>query len=477
MPVEGRIREISLLPGPAPSDALHQAMEAEPSMVRAAPSPAWPTPEPPPARPVALDPPGGLDALLAPAKAGEAASIDPEKAAPVPVASFLAGVIAGCLERVAMLARHRSERPLAARPRAEGRLLAQIDALAQAGASPADLASFWAGEGEEDPWITWAVVFALASFDGAEPLAAIADLVEALPDDDPSPGSLAAEALLVAPHPHVALLARDLARSDSPAARAAAIEVRSRQGGVDGPAALEALADAHPLPAMAALRALARTELPYVPSALRAALRHPDARVAREASRTVAVLGHRDAYLEARADASLAAKLGPAAVELLVGAGDLADLPVLQSIVRRAPASAEQLDAVARFGHPATWAYLAHYLDHDTLGEPAQRALFTLFGPLVPDARELRPASLRDALSRAEIAPDVRLRRGRPWSLEAVAAECARDDLTRRDLDLRLDELRAHGVAAGLDTALWGRPAASSLASLVARPFPARAPR
>src|SRR4051812_19965568 len=61
-------------------------------------------------------------------------TIDHERASPEPVEYLYQSVIGGCFERMTMLARHREERSLESRPRTEMRLLAQVDAIAAAGA-------------------------------------------------------------------------------------------------------------------------------------------------------------------------------------------------------------------------------------------------------------------------------------------------------------------------------------------------------
>jgi hypothetical protein len=64
-------------------------------------------------------------------------TIDP---APVPVHQHYAAVIAGCLERMAMLSRHRDERPWREHESIEARLLAQARAVVEARASGASTA-------------------------------------------------------------------------------------------------------------------------------------------------------------------------------------------------------------------------------------------------------------------------------------------------------------------------------------------------
>src|SRR6185437_11540940 len=292
----GARRELERVPDPPVEPAAHVAMGATPRVVRPAPRPpgaalapaAEGAPSPAPL-PSPIDDPAALDALLGarPANAPPV-SIDARRAAPVAIAAFHAGVVADCLERAAMLARHRDERPLRERPRAEARLLAQIDAIAAAGASPDDLVAFWEDEGADDPWMIWPVAFALGSFEGRAPLLAAADLLERLPDDAGEAAALAAEALVLAPHPHLPALARDLLRSRRPLARATSVEVLSRRGLLDPERALALLDDASPCVVSAALRALARgfgggDHDPPIPAKVAALVDHEDHEVCWEA--------------------------------------------------------------------------------------------------------------------------------------------------------------------------------------------------
>jgi hypothetical protein len=391
-------------------------------------------------------------------------AIDAERADAVPVPSHYAGVIADCLERMTMLARHRDQRPLRERKGIEARLVAQVDAIVEAGVSVAELLAFWEEAAEDDPWVTWAVVFMLGSLEGPTPLAAIGELAHALPEDTDHHALIAADALRAAPHPDREELGRALLRSARPPARAVAVELLSRLGLLGMQTALDMLDDAHPAPKAAALRAVAR--LPEPEPALqrvRACLAHGDPSVAWEAARALTLSGERDAYLDVRDGRPLADKLGSKALEVLVLAGALDDLTTMQRLVRRVPLSAEVLSAVARFGHPAAWAFLVHGLDRPELADDAERALVTLFGPLVTGEHEHNPAAWREALRRTEIPEGTRWRRGQPWSAQVVLAECASGELSRREIELRQDELRARtGRPASADLAAWGSAATSS---------------
>jgi hypothetical protein len=137
----------------------------------------------------------------------------------------------------------------------------------------------------------------------------------------------------------------------------------------------------------------------------------------------------------------------------MVLAGALDELATMQRLVRRVPLSIEVLSAVACFGHPAAWAFLVHGLNRPKLADDEQCALVTLFGPLVTGEHEHDPAAWRDALRRAEIPEGTRWRRGQLSSARVVLAECASGELSRREIELRQDELRTRigrGVSADL---------------------------
>src|SRR5690606_29025306 len=135
--------------------------------------------------------------------------------------------------------------------------------------------------------------------------------------------------------------------------------------------------------------------------------------------------------------------LGPRALELLVLAGHHDDVPLVQRLVRRLEPTAKLLDAVARLGHPGTWAFLAHFLGDPILEDDAVAALRVTFGDLVPEDARRDPERWEKAIGAMRLSPSRHLRRGRDWSPAVVAAECADDSLSRFDVERRLDELRA----------------------------------
>lgn len=75
------------------------------------------------------------------------------------------------------------------------------------------------------------------------------------------------------------------------------------------------------------------------------------------------------------------------------------------------------LDAVARFGHAGTWAFLANYLVDPMLAPAASRALATLFGDCVSGDDRLDANVWELAIAKLGLDPRNRYRRGRVWSI------------------------------------------------------------
>jgi hypothetical protein len=443
-----------------------RATRERPALLRARERVRAPREEAVPTPPPSLDVESLIASFLgASSPSVEPVRIDKAKAAPVPEEAFLAAVVVGALERMAMLARHRSERPLGERPRIEARLLAQMDAIAEAGATPEELGAFAEGEGPKDPWMTWAAMFTLGSLEGEASLRAVEALIEGEALAGAEQAASMAEALLVAPHPGLPALARGLLASESPLGRVVGLEVLSRRGLLEPESASAAFEHSSPLVASAAIRAIARQERTAAAiMRITPGLRRPEREVAWEAARTLTRWGDRAAYLDVREGGPLATVLGPRALEILVMAGDLEDIAPFTELVRRVPATAEVLDAIARFGHPDSGAYLVHWLSEDGLARAASQALETLFGPLVGASDRGRPAAWREALALREPSTGIRCRRGLPWSAAAAFAECTSGGRPRQEIERRLDELAARtGVAAHVDLALWGPDAVTSL--------------
>ncbi|EYF05998.1 hypothetical protein [Chondromyces apiculatus] len=386
-----------------------------------------------------------------------------------PIEAFYSDILAGCLERLGMFLRHRREFPLAERPEIEARLLAQLDAIAEAGARPGALALQAEEDGEDDPWMVAAGALALAACEGPAFADELLDLLAAHEGGEDTLATVA-EALVIAPHRAPVAVFSRLTGHASPFARAAGVEAASRLGLLAPEVLSRALGDTEPRVLAAALRALARgpRDDAAIPRA-RALLRASDPAPAWEAARLLSLWGLPDAYDDVRQGGPLARAFGPRALEILVLRGSPADLAAAQAIVRRAPPTEDLLDAVARLGSPGSWAWLVHHLDDPELDDAAAAALVTLFGPAVPEDDLLKASAWRDALPRLGVDLGGRYRSGQPWSLHAVAAECASEDLSAAAVVLRLDEFTAHtGRPHTVELAAFGAEPRAALAALTA---------
>ncbi|MGH7298219.1 MAG: hypothetical protein ACRELB_24990, partial [Polyangiaceae bacterium] len=289
-------------------------------------------------------------------------------------------VVVACAENVAMLARHRDERPAWERPENEQALLFNVEAIGASGGQCARIIVDWWSK-SDDPWKTWAAVFTLACFPEADVLEAILRGLEELPADATHHAPAAAEALLVAPHPHVPELAKDLCASPNPIARAVGIEFLGRRKLLTPQEVRHHGRDANVAVLAAAIASAGVLPPNWAPTFLEPYLRCPEPVVAWRAAQQLTHLHQVAPYYYLRRDECAA--LGSKALEVLVQFGDASDLERFEGIVARGPATVEVLSATARFGEPSTWAFLVHHLADPELADAAARALLTLFGPIV----------------------------------------------------------------------------------------------
>ncbi|KYF94821.1 hypothetical protein BE20_05395 [Sorangium cellulosum] len=398
---------------------------------------------------------------------------------PLPMARFRAAIVDACAETIAMLARHRWQRPAVHRPSIEARILVQTEAILATGAGcVAEVVRWWmrALEGS-DPWKSWAPAFVLGSIEGPAPLEALAHGIERLPGDALWDALAIAEALAVAPHPDLAQLGSSLLASRHPVARAVGVDVCSRRGGLSHDDLARWLQRGEAPVALAAIRAIDRCEArearevvpPSVVPLLRARLRDPSPAVAWGAARALTIAGHRDPYEEVCARDDLVAVLGARALELFVLAGRAEDLRRMEGILSRAPITPEALSAIGRFGHPGSWAFLTHFLADEDLADAAASALATLFGPAVPAPDRKRAIAWKSAIGAARLDPALRYRLGEPWRLETVAVELSSGLLDRDEAQRRADEIAARaGLGRSIELALWTPDPEDRIAALTA---------
>jgi hypothetical protein len=417
---------------------------------------------------------------------------------PLTQAAFSDGVVRSACEMIAMHGRHRALRPLGERAATEDRVLTYLDAIAvTGGACVATILAWWEESLEvPDPWKTWTAALALGTLDGADALEALTFGLRRLPPALGDHAAAAAEALAALPRPDLGALSADLRAAPEPLLRSAGVELAARLTLLAPDALSHHFADPSPLVVAAAARAAARLRYdeaePLLPW-IEAAMRRPDARVAWPAARSMMRWGRLDAYEELRAGAPLGKVLGLRAAELLVMAGEPADLTRLEAILARAPTSPAHLSVIARFGHPAAWARLLHHLGDPDLEDAAVLALTTLFGAAVPHDDRADPAAWKSALLATKWDPLLRYRRGEPWRAEIVAAEVASGALPPIEVEARLDELLVRTRAAvalgttpspliapcSADVSLWAphlTPALAGLGAAAARAAQGRAP-
>ena len=97
------------------------------------------------------------------------------------------------------------------------------------------------------------------------------------------------------------------------------------------------------------------------------------------------------------------------------------------------------------------------------LCEAAERALLTLFGPLVALEATRSPGAWRDALAERDFDPALRYRHGQPWTPGLVVEDCGlaapphtKGARSQRDIERWLDEIGARtGVPVDADLAPW----------------------
>ncbi|MDI1477259.1 hypothetical protein [Polyangium sp. y55x31] len=400
-------------------------------------------------------------------------ALEEGKGAPISEDAFYADIVASCLDRAAMLARHRTERPLQFRGEIEERLLRSVDAIASIGGPCIRLVlDAWKRSLESPgPWNTWAAVFTLACFSERDALDALTHGLTTLPPTAMEHARAAAEALLLAPHPERNGVCRTLLVSPHPVARAVGVLVLGRQNalGVDEIRAF--LLDPNTSVTAAAAEVvdgLPADDVARLVPLLGKCMGLPEPAVVWAAARTLLRAGQKDPYFELRDGGPRAARLQPFGAEIFVLSGDVSDRTALAACLARTPPSAATLSALARFGHAGTWSYLLRQLANEDLADAAEAALMTLFGERVAPSRRQDAGAWRKAIEAMRLDPNVRYRGGEPWTAERVAEACASGALTRVELERLLDELAVRaGMRAPADGAAWGQELERALALLV----------
>lgn len=384
---------------------------------------------------------------------------------PEPPQAFYSLVVERCIDSLAMHACHRTERHWSERHEEEEMLLKMSDAIVACGAGlRTALLEWWQEEIEApDPWKVWGPLFVLGSIDGGESLSLIDQVLDRLPPTAMREVELAVRALWVAPHPGKSAWLYELKKDDHPVKRAIAVELGARLGGLDAKELLQHLGSDDDVVATAAMRGAL-----HVPRAdagglngdhlaqIANRLGSTDSRVAWTASRSLSLLGSDAAYQRLRNDAAFRDVLGPRALELLVMFGDEHDVPLVQPLLNSDNVGEAELNAVARFGHPNTWAFLVHFLADDVLCDAAADALELLFGRLVDEDERLDMTAWRTALGRTQFDPSTRYRCGRPWRPSTLLTAFDEGTLSEVEAQAWLDELVVRTkLDAPIDLTLW----------------------
>lgn len=416
-------------------DAEAPVLEAEPEATPA------PSPE------EAIPSPGRVPALRL-GKGGDRAA----------VRVFYAGVASHAFDTIARCARQRVQQPFDGLASTEHTLLVACDALAAIGGDVVSLVlEAWERTLDSPtPWQSWAAVAALSSLAGADALDAVAFGLAKVPATEVLHPAAVAEALAIFNHPDLDLFARDLLDDRHPLLRAAGVETLSLRGALGADEVRRLLWDANVPVLLAAVRALGRLPddegAPLLPILLRW-MKFPDPLVAWSAARVLLLHGRTEPLEELR-EGRLQSLLPAHALEILVLAGDAGDLERMQRLIARTPVGRLELSTIARFGHAGAWAFLLHHLAEGELVDEATAALVTLFGPLTSPEEVESAAAWKRAILAKGLDPDVRYRRGEPWSPSVVAAEIELGSLSREDVEARFDELRVRAELASA-VELW----------------------
>jgi hypothetical protein len=350
----------------------------------------------------------------------------------------------GLLERALALGSDHCEGPHRARPEAGRRLLAHIDALAEAGLSPAELASF-AEEAELDqPGALWVLTILFGCVGGGDADEAfdawVASLDPALFLDYRGIKEIA-RALTVQPDARIGDRARRWPAGSSEVLAAIALETMT----------LDRLSDD-------ALLRLTRAESPLVRVALeRLFARSPEREaraaptrgswmdlpvpaLAHEMARARVLEGDREPLLRLRqGDTRAIGALGSHAIDVIALAGAGSDQALARDLSLALPTTAGLVDAIGLAGLPALFPRLLDALEGDDFDEEAHGALATALGSRV--TRPSRQAWEQVIAGLPKGSESTRIRGGEPHGLGAVLEEMKRPELSAEHVRARADEV------------------------------------
>lgn len=344
----------------------------------------------------------------------------------------------GLLERAVVLGADHYGGPHLDRPETALRILAHIDALAEAGLSATELRSF-AEEAELDHvgalWIVTLLFGCFGARDFSDEFEAWISALELTYDSIIG----IADALRIVPNPQFRESTRRWLNSDSERCAIALELVSPTELPTD------------------VLSRLVHHDDSFVQVAIeRRLVRHPelDAALARRiwswadattpdccyhAARSRVLRRDFEPLMRLRqGDDGVIEALGHYALEIMALAGDGTDLHRAAELVRVWPTTPRLLDSMGRIGLPSLFPRLLAELEGD-FDDDAMRALTTALGPMTTTISRQHWEQAIEALPKL---PDpTRLRGGKPYSSLAVLEEMAREDLSARDVQNRADEL------------------------------------
>ncbi len=350
----------------------------------------------------------------------------------------------GLLERALSLGADHREGPHSNRPEVGRRLLAHLDALAEAGLSFAGLQAFSEEAELDNPGALWMLTLLFGCLDLGDADEAftswIASLDEALFLTYRGVIEIA-EALVLQPNPRIRAAAASWLSGPSAVLAAIALETMSfeqlyedavfRQGRRDNPlivAAMERLLTRSPEEA----------QRPRSRPTSWIELRAPA--LAYEVARARILARDLDPLLRLRQRDPLAlGALGPYAIDVIALAGDGSDRELARELSLGFSTTPGLLDAMGRAGLPSLFPRLLAALEDDDFEDEAHAALGTALGPQI--ARPSREAWEQVIAALPGAADPTRLRGGKPHTRTTVLEEMRRPDLSARDLRARADEL------------------------------------
>lgn len=382
----------------------------------------------------------------------------PEHAPVVPLFRHYALVVEQALDTIALLNAHRLERTLSEAPDEELRIWELLDAAITTGPDLVENAEHWWAENLDSPdeWKIWAPCYVLGSLEDARAPLALDRILNDLDPEMTEQVVAAAQGLHLARGSSVGLLVRELRRSPNPLKRAVGVSAASYRKELSPEDIATHLADPSAAVVEAALTAAGRSTqltleaqdrlVPFLFSGVPGFVR--------AAAKALLLHGRPEPYRELE-HGTLERELGGHLLEFLVWTGSERDVPRIERFVQGRELSGEQLQQIALFGHPAMWAFLAHFLSDEDLQDDAVAALTLLLGVGVSDEQRFQPGAWEAQLGRVAPALHTRYRLGRPFHTGSVQEEHQLRRVSYRALESRLDEM-AIRTGTRVDTPLHG---------------------